>query len=236
MAVATECHSRSGFRFQRKLVVDFAGGEITGDAGLVALREFDERLGLTVGLRRMVGDMRDRRYVTHDVLGVMRQRIYQIAAGYEEANDATFLRDDPAMRAVVDRLDRPLASQPTLSRLENAVEWDSIRLLEREGLEWFCRVGRAIDGGKRDSQEIILDIDSSEDPTHGQQELAFFNGHYDSWMYHPLFVFEGGSGVLVRIAAAGGECRRDRGPLGSATTHGAPAQSTLPEASHRHPR
>jgi len=196
--VATECHSRSGFRFQRKLVVDFKGGEITGDAGLVVLRQFDERLGLTRGLGKIVADTRDRRYISHSVLDLVRQRIYQIAAGYEDANDANFLRDDPAMRAVVDGVDRPLASQPTLCRLENSADWESIRLLEREGLEWFCRMGGAIDGRRRDScEEITLDIDSSEDPTHGQQELAFFNGHYDSWMYHPLFIFEGGSGVLL---------------------------------------
>jgi hypothetical protein len=198
VAVATECHSRSGFGFQRKLVVDFEGGEITGDAGLVLLREFDERLGLTRGIGKLVADSRDRRYISHSVLDLVRQRIYQIAAGYEDANDATFLRDDPAMRAVVDRVDRPLASQPTLSRLENAADWDSIRLLEREGLEWFCRVGGAIDGRRLDStEEIVLDIDSSEDPTHGQQELTFFNGHYDSYMYHPIFVFDGGSGMLL---------------------------------------
>ena len=108
MAVATECHSRSGFGFQRKLVVDFEGGEITGDAGLVVLREFDERLALTSALGKLVADGRDRRYVSHSVLDLVRQRIYQIAAGYEDANDATFLRDDPTMRAVVDRVDRPL--------------------------------------------------------------------------------------------------------------------------------
>lgn len=198
MAVATECHSRSGFGFQRKLVVDFEGGEITSDAGLVVLREFDERLGLTRGLGKLVADSRDQRYVEHSVVDLVRQRIYQIAAGYEDANDAKFLRDDPAMRAVVDRVDRPLASQPTLSRLENGVDWDSVRLLEREGLEWFCRVGGAIDGRKRASrEELILDIDSSADPTHGQQELTFFNGHYDSYMYHPIFVFDGGSGMLL---------------------------------------
>ncbi len=196
--MATECHSRSGFKFQRKLVVDFEGGEITGDAGLVVLREFDERLGLTRGLGKLVTDSRDRRYVSHSVLDLVRQRVYQIAAGYEDANDATFLRNDPAMRAVVDRIDCPLASQPTLSRLETTADWDSIHLLEREGLEWFCRVGGAIDGRRQDSSdEVILDIDSSEDPTHGQQELAFFNGHYDSWMYHPLFIFDGGSGMLL---------------------------------------
>jgi Transposase DDE domain group 1 len=164
----------------------------------VVLREFDERLALTCGLGKLVADGRDRRYVSHSVLDLVRQRIYQIAAGYEDTNDATFLRDDPTMRTVVDRVDRPLASQPTLSRLENAVDWDSVRFLEREGLEWFCRVGGAIDGRRRNSgEELILDIDSSEDPTHGQQELTFFNGHYDSYMYHPIFIFEGASGMLL---------------------------------------
>lgn len=196
--MATECPSRSGFGFQRKLVVDFEGGEITGEAGLVVLREFDERLRLTHGLGKLIADARDRRYVSHAVLDLVRQRIYQIAAGYEDANDATFLRNDPALRAVVDRVDRPLASQPTLSRLENGVDWDSIRLLEREGLEWFCRVGGARDGRRHAaSEEIILDIDSSADPTHGQQPFTFFNGHYDTYMYHPLFVFEGASGMLL---------------------------------------
>jgi hypothetical protein len=164
----------------------------------VALREFDEQLGLTRGLGKLVADPRDRRYISHPMRDLLRQRIYQIAAGYEDANDAGFLRNDPAMRAVVGDIDRALASQPTLSRTENGADWDSIRLLEREGLEWFCRVGGAIDGRRRDSsEELILDIDSSEDPTHGQQELAFFNGHYDSWMYHPLFIFDGGSGTLL---------------------------------------
>lgn len=195
--MATECRSRSGFGFQRKLVVDFAGGEITGDAGLVVLREFDEQLRLTHGLGALIPDGRDRRYVRHPVLQLVRQRIYQIAAGYEDANDATFLRDDPALRAVVDRGEHPLASQPTLSRLEHAVDWDAIRLLEREGLEWFCRVGA---GGGRPAAaapELILDIDSSEDRTHGQQPFTFFNGYYNSHMYHPLFVFDGDSGLLL---------------------------------------
>ena len=80
MAVATECHSRFGFGFQRKLTVAFDGGEITTDAGLLLVREFDERLGLTAALRAAVPDPRDRRYVSHDVLTLLRQRIYQIVA------------------------------------------------------------------------------------------------------------------------------------------------------------
>jgi hypothetical protein len=170
--------------------VDFNGGAISGDAGLILLREFDARLGLTQGLKRLVCDPRDQRYVDHDLLALLRQRIYQIAAGYEDANDASFLRHDPTMQAVAAQSGRALASQPTFSRLDNAVDWDSIRLLETEGTEWFCRHGNT-------QGEIILDMDSTEDPTHGQQALSFYNAHYDSHMYHPLLVFEGVSGVLL---------------------------------------
>lgn len=188
--MATECHRRAGFSFQRKLTVDFAGGTISGDAGLIALREFDARMGLTERLRRVVRDPRDPRYVDHDVLTLLRQRIYQIAAGYEDGNDATRLRHDPVLQAVAGRVGTPLGSQPTHSRLDNGVEWDSVRLLESEGTEWFCR---HVPG----SGEIILDLDSTEDRTHGQQALAFYNAHYDSYMYHPLLIFEGTSGVLL---------------------------------------
>jgi Transposase DDE domain group 1 len=188
--VATRCHSRGGFRFQRKLTVDFDGGAISSDSGVLLVREFDERLKLTERLKQVVRDPRDQRYVAIELLTLLRQRIYQITAGYEDANDATSLRDDPTMRTVSGRADRALASQPTLSRLENSVDWESIRLLESEGTEWFCHHGAP-------QGEIILDMDSTEDPTHGQQALSFYNAHYDSYMYHPLLIFEGQSGMLL---------------------------------------
>ena len=193
--MAAECHTRFGFRFQRKLSIDFAGGEITSDPGLVLLREFDERLGLTAGLRKLWVDGRDERYTTHSGLELLRQRIYQIAAGYEDANDATFLRHDATMQTVVGKSEQPLASQPTISRLENEAPWDSIRLFQQQGTEWFCRHGAA--RGRRTRDEIILDLDSTADPTHGQQQLTFFNGYYDTYMYHPLLIFEGTTGVLL---------------------------------------
>lgn len=190
--MATECHIRSGFRFQRKLSVDFRGGEITSDAGLVLLREFDEHLGLTAGLKKLWVDDRDQRYTKHGGLDLLRQRIYQIAAGYEDANDANFLRHDATMQAVVGNSARALASQPTISRLENEASWESIRLFEHQGTEWFCR-----HAAKRGREELILDIDSTSDPTHGQQQLTFYNAHYDTHMYHPLLIFEGKSGLLL---------------------------------------
>lgn len=194
--MATECRSESAssfqFQFAPKLGVAFDGGVITSDAGVVLLREFDERLGLTAELTRVVADPRDRRFTAHPLLTVLRQRIYQIAAGYEDANDATALRHDPTLCVVAGRGLTALASQPTLSRLENAIEWPSIRLLETQGTEWLCRHQAR---GRR--EEIILDLDSTADPTHGQQALTFFNAHYDSYMYHPVLIFDGRSGLLL---------------------------------------
>jgi hypothetical protein len=203
VAVAAECHSRFGFAFQRKLTAAFDGGEITTEAGLLLVREFDERLGLTAALRAAVADERDRRYVTHDVLTLLRQRVYQIVAGYEDANDATTLRHDPALQSAVHRLGTPLASQPTLSRLENAVEWDTIRRLGTVLRQWFTR--HAV-SHREPPAEVILDLDSTDDPTHGQQQLSFFNGHYDEHMYHPLLVFADGYllGARLRPGDVGG--------------------------------
>jgi len=135
--VATGCHTRFGVTFQRKVTAAFDGGEITSDTGLLLVREFDERLGLTAALRAAVPDDRDGRYVTHDVLTLLRQRVYQIAAGYEDANDATYLRHDPTLQTVAQQLGTPLASQPTLSRLENAVPWATIRRLGGVLRQWF---------------------------------------------------------------------------------------------------
>ena len=91
VAMAADCHTGFGFQFQPKLTLDFLGGEITSEAGLILLREFDQRLGLTGELRGLLVDERDARYVEHPALALLRQCIYQIAAGYEDANDATFL-------------------------------------------------------------------------------------------------------------------------------------------------
>jgi hypothetical protein len=200
--VATQCHTRFDFRFQPRLVLDFDGGQITGEAGLILLRQFDERLGLTAGLDELLMDQRDRRYVTHSALTLLRQRVYQIAAGYEDANDASCLRHDPVLRAVADGKNRPLASPPTLSRLENAVPWESIRRFARLGLAWFCGLARR--ERQRKAAELVLDIDATADPTHGSQQLSFFNGHYDTYMYHPLLIFEGDSGLLLAATLRAG--------------------------------
>jgi hypothetical protein len=194
--MATECYTQLGFGFQPKLVVDFAGGELTSDAGLVLLREFDHAWGLTEEVVARIEDGRDRRYITHALAELVRQRLYQIAGGYEDVNDATTLRWDPTFQTVAARgASTPLGSQPTLSRFENALDWSSIRRLANLGIDWFC--AHAYAPGD-DPAEILLDVDSTADPTHGAQQLALFVGHYDQFMYRPLCWFEGHTGLPLR--------------------------------------
>src|SRR4029450_13342115 len=116
------------------------GGEITRDAGWLLVREFDDRLGLTAALRDAVRDASDRRYVSHDMLALRRQRrerVYQIAAGCEDANDATYLRHGPTLQTVAQRLGTPLASQPTRSRLIRVGgidSWSTALVIARENV------------------------------------------------------------------------------------------------------
>src|SRR5437899_7216788 len=193
--MATECYKQLGFGFQPKLIVDFSGGTLTTDAGVVLVREFDEQLGLSADVCGRLTDTRDPRYVTHHVATLVRQRLYQIAAGYEDVNDATRLRHDPAFQVVAGDGRAPLGSQPTLSRLENAIEWPAIQRLARVGVDWFCAYAYGPDEVPAD---LVRDLDSTDDPVHGTQQLALLHGWYDQHMYHPLLWFEGRTGVLLR--------------------------------------
>lgn len=193
--MATQCYSQLGFKFQRKLTVDFAGGDISSDAGLILVREFDQRLRLSADVISRVREVRDPRYIRHSMDSLIRQRIYQIVAGYEDANDADRLRQDPTFEVVAGNGKTQLGSQPTLSRLENELDWSTIARLSAVGVDWFC--AHAFAQGKEPS-ELVLDLDSTDDPTHGAQQLALFHGGYNQHMYHPLCWFEAHTGLLLR--------------------------------------
>ena len=162
------------FYRHRPIRTDFSGGQISSDAGLLPLRAFDQRHGLTLGLAERVPDSRDDERVRHSVLSLFRQRLYQIIAGYEDANDADRLRHDPAFQILADQpLGEPLGSQPTVSRWENAPSPRDLVRLQDALLDWFVKIcGKQV----RKRGQILLDVDSTDDPTHGQQQLSFFNG------------------------------------------------------------
>ncbi len=161
------------FSFYRHQPVhaDFFGGQITSDAGLLPLRALDERDHLTRDLAALLRDPRDDERVRHDSLELLRQRIYQIVAGYEDANHAARLRHDPMLQIAADqKLGSPLASQPTLSRWENSSSSRDLVRCNDALLEIFLRVcGQQV----RQRGEILLDLDSTDDPPTVSNSSAF---------------------------------------------------------------
>lgn len=208
----TECiESQLPFSFYRPqpLRARFDGGQMTSDAGLLLLREFDQRHGLTSALAAALADARDPDRVEHSLEVLLCQRLYQIVAGYEDTNDADRLRQDALFQLLAERAPGELlASQPTFSRLENRFTWRDWAAMNRGLLAGFAQLCR---GRVAAAGEIVLDIDSSADPTYGQQEFSFYNGHYDRRVYHPLLVFERHSGYLLAAHLRRGEVASSRG-------------------------
>ena len=175
-------------QFDRRVRLDFRGATITSDAGLLACRELDAALGLTETANDYIHESRSGRNVQHRLLPLLRQSVYSRLAGYEDTNDAERLAQDPAMRVIVgwQGTDKQAASTNTMSRFETEVltEEENLDGLARLNVEW---VDRAM--AQTSHQRVILDMDSSESPVHGQQEGVAYNGHFESVCYHPLFLF-----------------------------------------------
>ena len=175
-------------QFDRRVRLDFRGATITSDAGLLACRELDAALGLTETANDYIHEGRSGRNVQHRLLPLLRQSVYSRLAGYEDTNDAERLAQDPAMRVIVgwQGTDKQAASTNTMSRFETEVltEEENLDGLARLNVEW---VDRAM--AQTSHQRVILDMDSSESPVHGQQEGVAYNGHFESVCYHPLFLF-----------------------------------------------
>lgn len=187
------------FRFATRaavpLVAAFDGGRLTSDGGLPWLAEADTALGLCATLARCIPDWRHRRG-RHSLETLVRQRVYQIACGYEDQNDADTLRTDPLLKLVCGRLPDSgpdLASQPTLSRLENAIDRHTAERLASALVDLYIRErGRA-----GTPHHILIDVDGTDDPAHGNQEGVAYHGFYQQHMYHPLLVYDGDTGHLI---------------------------------------
>ena len=172
----------------------FDGGVLTSDIGLMLLREVESKIGI---LSRIVEALTDRRhpsYVDHTIADLISQRVFQIACGYEDANDCNALRRDPAFKAACDRLPisgAPLASQPTTSRLENGIRRRDLYRIAQALVDGF------IASYDRPPEAVVLDIDDTDDEVHGNQQLSLFNGYYDERCYMPLHIYEGQTGRLI---------------------------------------
>ena len=190
------------------LGVAFDAGRLTSDGGFVWLAEADRALGLCATLAACVPDWR-RGPVRHSLETLVRQRVFQIACGYADQDDADTLRSDPLLKLVCGRrpdTDLDLASQPTLSRLENAVDRHALRALALALLEiYLTERGRA-----GPLTRIVLDFDGTDDPAHGAQEGVSYHGYYRQHMYHPLLLFDGDTGQLITAVLRPGHCHASR--------------------------
>ena len=178
---------------------------MSSDGGVILLRQMDDRLGLTDRMAALLGDARDPSRVRHSRREQIRQRVYQICMGYEDCNDGDWLRHDPAFQFACDSEGRPISSQPTLSRFENAVTGRELNRLWREFERDY------VDGLDPETDLVVLDIDGTDDETHGDQQLSFFHGFYDHHMFHPLLVFDALSGQLITALLRPGRAHAAKG-------------------------
>jgi hypothetical protein len=182
--------SQTAFRFtldfltSKPIVVEPSAEQVSSDAGLLSFRQFDERIGLTRQFAEALSDRRNVGYIGHSFLEMTRMRVYGILADYADQNDHDVLRSDPIFKLLCERSieDDDLASQPTLSRFENAIDVGSFFRLRDMLLDQF------IASFDKPPRQLTLDIDPFDDPTHGQQQLTFFHGYYDQYQYLPRVI------------------------------------------------
>lgn len=187
----------------------FDGGRLTSDGGLPWLAEADAALSLCTLIASFVPEWR-RRTGQHSRETLVRQRVFQIACGYEDQDDADSLRHDPLRKLVCGRLPdtgAPLASQPTLSRLEHAMDRRACYRLAVALVELYLRE-RERDGKPT---RILLDLDGTDDPTYGSQEGTAYHACYGQHMYHPLLIFDGDTNQLITAVLRPGNAHVSRG-------------------------
>lgn len=169
---------------RRKVEASFSGGHVTSDGGVLLVRQADRKTGLLAKVAQVLADPRRKKSCAHSLLSMVRQRVYGLTLGYEDLNDHDTLRADLALQTAVER-DEPLASAPTLCRLENRTNRETAWAVHEVLVEHF------IASHKRAPKELVLDFDATDDRVHGGQEGRFFHGYYDHYCFLPLYVFCG---------------------------------------------
>jgi hypothetical protein len=199
---------------RQQVTVSFNGGNVVSDAGLLPIADLDRELGILAEAARRIPDPRSQLFVIHEKEQILRQQVFQILAGYPDGNDAQLLRDDPLFKTIVGidpRMeDRPLASGSTINRFQHAFtrreaekpieERDVIFEVRRAQLDRLYALNEfLIDVFVRTRlkplEEVVIDIDPTDDPAHGQQQLTMWNAYYDQNQYFPMLLFEGQTGM-----------------------------------------
>ena len=175
------------YRGNTEVSVEFSAEEVSSDGAVVLLDKLERKHQLISRISRYIPDHRDPGKVTHSIEKLMRQRVFTLMQGYEDCNDVEHLRNDPLF---ADILGGQMASQPTLSRFENSVDK---RVLFGLCYGWLERYVDSLAG----REQIIIDIDATDDRTHGRQQLSMFHGFYGHFMYSELFFHDGDTGQII---------------------------------------
>ena len=180
----------------RPIQIELSDAPLTSDAGLLLLRQFDDRIGLTAQFAAALNDPRDPKLIEHSFLEMVRMRVFGILAGYEDQNDHDTLRTDPAFKLIANRSpdDAHLASQPTLSRFENQIDIPSLKKLRDVFIDQF------IASYPEPPLTVTFDLDAVDDETHGAQQLTLFHGYYEQYQYLPLVITCAENDALVMIS------------------------------------
>lgn len=186
----------------RPVEIEVSPAPLTSDAGLLPVRQFDQAVRFTEQFAAALDDRRNPAFVQQSVLSMVRQRIYGILADYEDQNDHDALRSDPVFKLIADRLpDGPdLASQPTLSRFENAVSIADLWRLRDVMVDLF------IQSFDEPPRRVTLDVDPFDDPAHGRQQLTMFHGHYEQHQYLPIAFTCAENDMVLLVGLRHGTC------------------------------
>jgi hypothetical protein len=191
-----------GFLPSRPVEIEVSDAPLTSDAGLLPIRQFDQDLRFTEQVAAALDDPRDATYTQQSLVSMVRQRIYGILADYEDQNDHDTLRSDPVFKLIADRLpdDPDLASQPTLSRFENAVSAHDLFRLRDVLVDLF------IQSFDEPPRTLTLDLDAFDDPAHGEQQLIMFHGYYEQYQYLPIVITCAENDLVLLVGLRHGTC------------------------------
>lgn len=175
------------YKQNQAYLLDFSAEEISSDSSIFLADKIERKHGLVKYISSLIPDNRDQKSVTHSFEKILKQRVYLMMQGYEDANDVHYLKNDPIIKSI---LDGDLASQPTVSRFENSIDKQTIFSIL---YGWLNRYVESLSGRK----QVIIDIDATDDPTHGNQQLSMYNGYYGQFMYNELLFHDGETGQII---------------------------------------
>jgi len=175
------------YRGRTVINMDFSADEISTDGAVLLLEKLERKHRILQYFSQVIPDHRDPLRIVHPIEKLLKQRVFTLVQGYEDANDVQYLKNDPLLK---DILEGELASQPTMSRFENSFDKHSVFTMCHA---WVDRYVSTLEN----REQLVIDIDGTDDPTHGEQQLSMFNGYYGQFMYNELFFHDGDTGQII---------------------------------------